>query len=238
MLCLRQRGDSKKADADAAANPYMLRKESDQNSTKREWIRRVSGTCGMLGPTVGMLSVYDSVKDYAHFSWKHQAISDIFSTRAGHILTTGMVAAGLLTTTMAYGLHENHPKNGIAKAGTALLGIGGVSLATMAISQGSLSYLHYPMALGYFTSTSAALMALGTDFLRRQRSKVIGTSTFIAGFGSLGVLATTLYSGLAFQEVIASSMLGTWVFCAGAALALGKEKGMLASETKFTETNR
>jgi hypothetical membrane protein len=219
----------------------MLRKDGISKKGRPEWLRKVYGACGMLAPTVGLISLYDSVRDYAHFSWAHQAISDLFVGKGDPAITAGAIAAGLLTAGVSLGLYENLPKSRFTTAGATLLGIGGVSLAAMAVGQGKFEYLHDPMAVNYFVSSAVGLMTIGTGLLRETYKRALGAATVASGIGTLAVLSNAMgASAKAVPETVAASIIGTWIFCAGARLVLEKEEhkgqnaGLIRVTTKAT----
>ncbi|MDE1870636.1 MAG: DUF998 domain-containing protein [Candidatus Micrarchaeota archaeon] len=211
----------------------LIRKENKSTDSciedKSGHVKKFYGMAGMLGPAIGWVSLYVATRNYAGFSWKTQAVSDFFSTRADGVLTAGLFASGILTSASAYGLGKKYSDSNTLRAGAILLGIGGASLAAVSISHGDLSFMHVPAATGYFAATSASLIILGTGFLKDGYKKAIGAVTVSAGLASLAILSTRVYPGIAIKETLSSVLYGSWVFGAGA--------GMLFSSTRKKEAD-
>jgi hypothetical membrane protein len=209
----------------------LVRTEPNDRTESTSKIKKIYGMAGMLGPTIGLLSLYAATKDCTNFSWQTQAISDFFSTKADSIMTMGLVASGALTAISANGLYEKYSNSGILRTGAILLGIGGMSLAAVGIAHNNLSFMHVPAATGYFTATPASLITLGAGFLKDKYKKIVGGSTLAVGIVSLAILAENFYPGLAIKETVSSALFGSWVFGAGTSMLFSRENSNNRSST-------
>jgi hypothetical membrane protein len=202
----------------------VLRKQSESRGRmllRSGDARRLGcGVSGILAPGVGLSSVYMAATHYGNFSWRHQAISDLFHSNVTNILTPGTIAAGLLMTGLSFGISMEFPKSRALKVSSILLGIAGASLALTGMAQGELHFLHKPAIATYFVATSASLISSGIGLLKKNYAKWVGYAAVASGVAELGILSTRIYPGIAIKEAAASGLIGLWLTLAGTKLVM------------------
>lgn len=177
-----------------------------------EAVKTACGIGGAVSPVIGLLSVLDAAHRYPGFSWTNstQAISDIFTSKADPIITTGIVGAAILMSGAAVQLYKSFSGSKMLRIGSVLLGAGGMSLGLVGLSQGELSFMHVPATYGYFATTTFSLLTMGAAFLKQNCNKVIGIATTVAAGAAVLMLMNMAYahSHMAVKEFVSSTTLG------------------------------
>lgn len=216
-------------------NEY-IQKILSKNEDDREYIRHsISGWAGVSAPVIGIGAVMAGVHMAPAFSWYKDALSSLVtSPNAAPIFELGTACSGILMSTLAYGLFMNREHTDTQKFSASLLGASGIALMMTGLIRENVNpMMHYISAFGYFTLAPASLMAWGADMISKPAKRMAGIATFVSGFaassaylvtsiamtaslnGSTFISPRTPTLGLAFPEILESTIVGIWIFGAG-----------------------
>ncbi len=182
----------------------------------------ISGAAGAAAPFIGLGSAIAAAELTKNFSWTGNVISDMLGTKYGLILSSGLIASGVLTSVFAYGVYKRS-RSVLGKAGAAVIAAGGACLSMVGVTYGNLAWLHPYVSRGYFLMLPAGILLAGIREIKSKKERVLGVgSTSISVLSGLAIFGYKL-TGMAFSAVFEMSeaaLVGSWVAVAGASMAI------------------
>ena len=122
---------------------------------------KLSGLCGIVGPTSALLLIFIAVSRAQWFSWTDNALSDLGVSEVGYLFNSAVIFAGVLNFFFALGVNRAYGQDRLSRVGSIILILGGASLGLVGVFTEESPVIHGLVALGYFILFPVALILLG-----------------------------------------------------------------------------
>lgn len=176
---------------------------------------KLSGLCGILGPTTALLMIFIAVSRAQWFSWTDNALSDLGVSEVAFLFNSAVIFAGVLNFFFALGVNRTYGQDRLSNIGSIILVLGGSSLGLVGVFTEDSPVIHSLVAMGYFLLFPVALILLGYSLRINDRN--FGLFTILSGvlaFGGIFGLAG-FYRGLAIPEIVEAVILALWTASMG-----------------------
>lgn len=174
--------------------------------------RKIMLSLGILGPLIGLSSIFISICLHPWFSLTENAISDLgaLNIKYNYILNYGLVTTGVLGFIYFLGL-SNYIENWIWRLGIAITLLADIFLILIGVfPEGTPP--HYPVSIGFFSIFAIALFTSSTALILKKN--MIGWIFFIIDVIGviLGYLSLNIFNGAAVAEFIGIVIIVSWIY--------------------------
>ena len=145
---------------------------------------KLSGLCGIVGPTSALLLIFIAVSRAQWFSWTDNALSDLGVSEVGYLFNSAVIFAGVLNFFFALGVNRAYGQDRLSRVGSIILILGGASLGLVGVFTEESPVIHGLVALGYFILFPVALILLGYSLHKNDRN--YGFFTILSGVLAFG----------------------------------------------------
>lgn len=176
---------------------------------------KLSGLCGIVGPTTAILLIFIAVSRAPWFSWTDNSLSDLGVSEVAFLFNSAVIFAGVLNFFFALGVKRAYGQDRLSSIGSRILVLGGSCLGLVGVFTEESLVIHGLVAIGYFLLYPVALILLGYSLRKNDRN--YGVFTILSGvlaFGGIFGLAG-FYRGLAIPEIVEAVILALWVVSMG-----------------------
>ncbi|MCL5413513.1 MAG: DUF998 domain-containing protein [Candidatus Marsarchaeota archaeon] len=190
-----------------------------KSARRRNIKSEIYGAMWMVGPAVGVGCTMFAAFTVGGFSWSHDPLSLLLSSKNQPIFSAGLATAGLMIAASARSstaYSSNRPMlSGFCKAA---LTIGGLSLAAVGLSFGPMQVIHNASAAVYFTSMPVAIASIGVSLLPEKKTRKLGWTSIAAAVADATIISSSyLLLGRAVSEfeMLSSMVSAGWLFAVG-----------------------
>lgn len=176
---------------------------------------KLSGLCGIAGPTTAILLIFLAVARAPWFSWTDNALSDLGVSEVAFIFNSAVIFAGVLNFFFALGVKRAYGQDRWSNIGSMILVLGGSSLGLVGVFTEESPVIHGLVAMGYFLLFPVALILLGYSL--RKIDTNYGVFTILSGVLAFGGIFGLMgfYQGLAIPEIVEAVILALWTVSMG-----------------------
>ncbi len=176
---------------------------------------KLSGLCGIIGPTTAILMIFLAVNRAPWFSWTDNALSDLGVSEVAYLFNSAVIFAGVLNFVFAMGVNRVFGQDRLSKIGSLILVLGGTSLGLVGVFTEDTPVIHSLVAMGYFVLFPVALIILGYSL--RNIDRKYGVFTILSGVLAFGGIFGLMgfYRGLAIPEIVEAVILALWTASMG-----------------------
>lgn len=207
-----------------------------KSAMRRHMKSEIYGAMWMVGPAVGVGCTIFAAFTVGGFSWSHDPLSLLLSTKNQPIFSAGLATAGLMIAASARsGITDSSKRPSLSRLCKAALTIGGLSLAAVGLSFGPLQVIHDASAAAYFISMPVAMASIGASLLPEKKTRKLGWASIAAAVAATTVISSSyLLLGRAVSEfeMLSSMVSAGWFFAVG---YISMFRGSLSVTKKRTE---
>ena len=176
---------------------------------------KISGLCGIIGPTTAILVIFLAVSRAPWFSWTDNALSDLGVSDVAYLFNSAVIFAGVLNFVFAMRVNRVFGQDRLSNIGSLTLVLGGASLGLVGVFTVDTPVIHWLVAMGYFVLFPVALIILGYSL--RNLDRKYGVFTILSGVLAFGGIFGLMgfYRGLAIPEIVEAVILALWTASMG-----------------------
>ncbi|MBI4173876.1 MAG: DUF998 domain-containing protein [Candidatus Aenigmarchaeota archaeon] len=190
---------------------------------KSDW-RKIAGYCGLLAPSIAVVSIVLAILASPNFSFAGNALSDlgIEPGIAALLFNYGLIVSGMLFLAFSFGLFARLA--GAGRLGAAVMALASIALAAVGAFPENLEPLHFYASFSYFLLFPLATLLVATALSRDGEKRLAwrGYVSVLIAFASILWIARSGH-GIAIPEIVHALAMFWLPFVLGRSMA-GREK--------------
>jgi hypothetical membrane protein len=179
------------------------------------WLK-ISGTCGIITPSVAFSCILLAIAYAPHFSWTHNALSDlgVMPNPTSVLFNLGLIVSGILAIVFAFGLLIFFNKTVSGRIGAIMFVLDCLALICIGIFPESAKPMHLYASVAFFAIFPLAMFLMTASFVLSSKHRMAVFTFSIAVFAAVVWAAEFLMHyvpGVAIPETLSALAACLWV---------------------------
>ena len=179
------------------------------------WLK-ISGTCGIITPSVAFSCILLAIAYAPHFSWTDNALSDlgVMPNPTSVLFNLGLIVSGILAIVFAFGLLIFFNKTVSGRIGAIMFVLDCLALICIGIFPESAKPMHLYASVAFFAIFPLAMFLMTASFVLSSKHRMAVFTFAIAVFAAVVWAAEFLVHyvpGVAIPETLSALAACLWV---------------------------
>jgi hypothetical membrane protein len=179
------------------------------------WLK-ISGTCGIITPSVAFSCILLAIAYAPHFSWTDNALSDlgVMPNPTSVLFNLGLIVSGILAIVFAFGLLIFFNKTVSGRIGAIMFVLDCLALICIGIFPESAKPMHLYASVAFFAIFPLAMFLMTASFVLSSKHRMAVFTFSIAVFAAVVWAAEFLMHyvpGVAIPETLSALAACLWV---------------------------
>jgi len=179
------------------------------------WLK-ISGTCGIITPSVAFSCILLAIAYAPHFSWTDDALSDlgVMPNPTSVLFNLGLIVSGILAIVFAFGLLIFFNKTVSGRIGAIMFVLDCLALICIGIFPENAKPMHVYASVAFFAIFPLAALLMTAAFVFSSKHRMALFTFAIAVFAAVVWVAEFLVNyvpGVAIPETLSALAACLWV---------------------------